>query len=86
MSHIIRNISTPGNDWSPIALGPVELLLDVPFYVGCFKEVDSLVGGTLIEEGNEIMTPTLCLTKCITTDGTKRYAGKLFKSSYDIYM
>ena len=52
----------------------MELVLDVPFYVGCFQEVQSLPEGTAITEGSDKMTPAVCISKCIVTDATKRYA------------
>ena len=53
------------------------MLIDVPFYVGCFNELETLSGGTSIGEANDAMTPAVCITKCVVSDSSKRYASKL---------
>ena len=52
----------------------MELVLDVPFYVGCFLEVQPLTGGTAITDASDNMTPAVCISKCLASDTTKRYA------------
>ena len=52
------------------------MLMDVPFYVGCFRELETLTGGTTITEGNDAMIPAVCVKKCVASDSTKRYASK----------
>ena len=74
MSHIIRNLTTQSNDFNSFILGPVELVLDVPFYVGCFQEVQPFSGGTTITGAIDDMTPAVCILKCLGSDTTKRYA------------
>ena len=60
-----------------LKLGPLELLIDVPFYVGCFDEITN-PNGVQITETPELVTPTWCIAKCITADSTKRYSSKFF--------
>ena len=71
---MIKNLITQSNDFNSFILGPLELLLDVPFYVGCFQEVQPLSGGTAITDANDNMTPAVCISKCFGSDATKRYA------------
>ena len=59
-------------------LGPVEVVIDVPFYVGCFIElVDPSSKGFSITDDSGSNTPIWCITQCATNDPLKRYACKL---------
>ncbi len=56
-------------------MSPVELLIDVPFDVGCFKDIDSTVAGDLSPVSGTPangMTPAWCLKECV--QGSKRFA------------
>ena len=67
------NLTNPGD----FRIGPVELVIDVPFYVGCFEELGDITNlGLAIENNDDSNSPTTCLTKCIESDSTKRYACK----------
>ena len=59
-------------------MGPVEVVIDVPFYVGCFIELsDPSSKGVSITEDTENVTPAWCVMKCGTADPLKRYACKI---------
>ena len=59
-------------------LGPVEVVIDVPFYVGCFLELsDPSSKGLSITDVPDSNTPAWCITQCATNDPSKRYACKL---------
>ena len=59
-------------------LGPVEVVIDVPFYVGCFIELsDPSSKGLSITDVPDSNTPAWCITQCATNDPSKRYACKL---------
>ncbi len=55
-------------------LSPIELLIDVPFDVGCFKEIESIAGGLTGVSGTPPngINPAWCLTNCV--QATKRFA------------
>lgn len=53
-------------------VGPVEVLIDVPFDAGCYKVLSSLTGK--ISETTDIVTPAWCITKCLQSSETKRFA------------
>ena len=63
-------------------LGPVELVIDVPFYIGCFNEVNDVTGkGTSITMDAESNSPVICLAKCVSSDPLTRFACKYSSSS-----
>lgn len=53
-------------------VGPVEVLIDVPFDAGCYKVLSNLTGH--IANNTDIVTPAWCVTKCLQTNDTKRFA------------
>ena len=53
-----------------VNLGPLELVLDVPFDAGCFKLLAPLDESPI----SESITPASCITKCLTSDSEKRFA------------
>ena len=74
---ISRRISNVA-EYSDLDLGPVELIIDVPLYMGCFEEISSPDAKALtISDGTDKMTPSLCVSKCVSSDPTKRHACKL---------
>ena len=50
--------------------GPLELLIDVPFELGCFELLDASI---LASPEPSVVTPASCLVACI--DGDQRFAG-----------
>jgi hypothetical protein len=58
-------------------IGPAEVLLDLPYVVGCYELLDDISSeGQTISEDPAVMTPVWCITKCLNRDSTKRFACK----------
>ena len=75
----LHDLTNQGNYF----IGPVELVIDVPFYIGCFEETDdiSTVGTPIdIPDSN---SPTNCLSICAKTNPLQRYACKFWKVSIE---
>lgn len=62
------------NDNAEFLVGPVGVLIDVPFDAGCFKVLATLTG--LITEAADIMSPAWCVTKCLQSDDKKTFARR----------
>jgi len=53
--------------------GPLELLVDMPFEVGCFRVLDPSVVSTLTASAS--LTPASCIVTCLSAGATNRFAG-----------
>ena len=72
ISQKLKNIK----DLSDFIIGPVDLVIDTPFYMGCYQEMtDVSEKATLIDSAN-VLTITWCLTECLKFDMKSRFAGK----------
>ena len=57
-------------------MGPLELVIDVPFDAGCY-EILSPLAETPIAAG-EVVTPSWCITECLKSSPAKRFACENF--------
>ena len=52
--------------------GPLELLLDMPIHLGCFKNVNSSKDPSSSTDGS----PASCIRACLEEDTELRFAGE----------
>lgn len=65
---------TPSN----LYIGPVDILLDVPFYMGCYNVLSPTILPTAETfDPTASFTPALCAAQCISQG--KRFAGIFWK-------
>ena len=64
----------PGADVE-LYMGPFEVVFDIPYDVGCYEIINPLLE-TPIAAGDTV-TPSWCITECLTADITKRFACKI---------
>ena len=57
-----------------LMLGPFEYVVDMPYYAGCYSTLSDLSSAAKINEDPEVLTPAWCITKCLETGATKRFA------------
>ncbi len=63
----------PSTDPASAYLGPMELLVDMPVHVGCFEKTDPATFP--MPSGVATTHPTACLTSCLTSNPSNRYAA-----------
>ena len=75
---------TSGGSATQINIGPPEVLLDVPYAMGCFSMMESFtsVGPDYHELVN--LDPAKCITFCLDTDDRKRFVGNLQQYILDV--
>ena len=67
----IRQIVTSGGSDSVIVTGPVELLIDTPFHVGCFGKPEKLDRAGILDN----LSPAECSTYCLEKNDRNRFSG-----------
>ena len=60
-------------DKSHVRMGPAELLIDVPFHMGCYKTLQNSLQVVITEIYPLDNSPVKCLTHCL--ENGLRYAG-----------
>lgn len=59
-------------DSTQMFMGPMEVVIDIPFHAGCYELLEDLAETPIASETNH---PSWCITECLKSDGTKRFAG-----------
>ncbi len=75
ISRVYEKLTSKSTD-GKYFLSPIDLLIDVPFEVGCFKQKDGIdsLGTIVTDSPTNGMTPAWCLTKCLELNPQQRIA------------
>ena len=72
----ISQAATSQADGVTLLTGPLELLLDVPFEIGCFQILNSTTFPSPTKLDN--LTSASCIVSCLSANPLMRYAGNSY--------
>lgn len=69
-------------DSTKMFMGPMEVVIDIPFHAGCYEILTDLSETPII---NDLNHPSWCITECLKADVTKRFARNSYKKNLKLF-